>query len=125
MKKSRNLILENFVDEFSQNLANETFKLVKTWEKKKALDGNITSKFISNFVEMIVLDSLNKYKETKLLDEQEMYKFTKENFNVTKANVQMAVSTAFERAFNIYANRKVEYYCLVNLVPEPINDTVN
>lgn len=117
----RNILLDNFVDEFAQTLANETFKLIHATGEKKHLQNDITSRFVSYFLENTILYTLNKYADSKQLTEEEMYTYTKEDFAAVKYQLQNAIAKGFEQAFQLHANKRPEYYCAINLVPEPLN----
>jgi hypothetical protein len=118
MKKSRDLILDNFIDDYSQMYANETFKIFKQAGAKKEIADHLLQRYLSHFIENMTLDILTKYQVQQKMTEDEAYRYTKEAFLRFKSELQTAISNSFERAFYTYVGKKIEYYCLISPVPE-------
>lgn len=120
-----NLIMDNWVDEFSKFIAEESFKLTKAVGKPKGIKTTkrMMTRFLKFYVETLVFSSLVEYKERDLTP-QSAYKFTKENLLSVRAAVQEEVARGFEDAFHKYSGQLVEYYVTINEVPEPKNKEV-
>jgi hypothetical protein len=122
---TKNIIMDNWVDEFSKFIAEESFKLNKTVGRPKGLKTTkrLLTRFVKFYVEYLVMDSLVEYKERDLKGSR-AYEFTRANLSSVKIAIQEEVARGFEDAFQKYSGQLVEYYVTINEVPEPKNKEV-
>ncbi len=117
-----NLVLKSYIEEFAGLMALETYKLIKaeSKSKKQKIDREISTKFLKYFIKKIVFDSLTDL-INKDMTNKEAYKVTKASFLDIKIKIQEEISKGFEDAFFDYARQQVDYYTVIDVMPEPIN----
>jgi len=120
-----NLIDKAWSDEMAETIAQETHKMVKNIAKSKkansVLKKTLYTDFLSSYLEKIILECLNQYKEQDIKGSKAQMEYTYKEFGELKEFVRGSVSSAFERAFITYCNQYIPYYCLINPMPAPIN----
>lgn len=117
--------MDNWIDEFSKFIAEESLKLTKTVGKPKGIKASkkLMVRFLKFYVEALVFQSLVEYKERDLVG-YNAYQFTRANLMSVKVAIQEEVARGFEDAFLRYSGQLVEYYVTVDEVPEPKNKEV-
>jgi len=121
-----NLILDNWVEEFSKFIADESYKLVKTVGRPKGSKTSkaLSTKFLKAYVQSLVYDALTEHKPVNGLTPMRAFALTKQNLTVVRHNIQDEVAAGFEAALNKFSGQSVEYYVTINESPEPKNKEV-
>lgn len=122
---AKNILIESLVDEMAEEMSKETVKVLTQVGKPKQMVRPLMLKFLNFYIRSMIMTALNEYKVKKIKD-SEAYEYTRQNFLDLKINLQKEIGTAFEDAFKLYSGRaEVEYYCVINPVPEPISKSLN
>lgn len=116
------ILTNSWVDEFAEDMAAETLKLIKASSKSKGdkVSKELSVQFIKYLTHLVILDTLNEYKKKKL-SSKKAYEFTHKNFTDLKLQLSHALAESFEKSFEVFSNRYVEYYVAINPVPNPVN----
>lgn len=117
---SKNIIINNWVGEFSNFIAQESLKLVISIGKPKNLISELSTKLVHYYIKALIKDSLTAYEKMNL-SRQDEYEFTAKNFADLKYQLQIEVASAFESAAKEFSGKTVDYYCTISPVPDPIN----
>lgn len=118
---SKNLVLDSWINEMSELIAKETNGLIKTLGRPKDASVRLSVSVLQESVRLVILDVLTQHSERNDITREEVYVITKENFSGLKIQVQNSIARGFEQAFGEFTGRSVEYYCVINPVPEAIN----
>lgn len=109
---------EQWADEVSRELVEETFKLLQGRGMYAFRLAAVN--FIARFVGVLTHEALRAKPKGKL-NKEEQYKFVEGNFMKVKASLQECVAAGVQGAVSTFSGRKVEYYCVIKPVPEPVN----
>lgn len=123
-KKTSNMVLDSWVEEFALHIANESIKLVEEIGKPKGAEKQLASKFMQYYVEKMIVNAF-KDVEGKKMNQIEVFELAKNNYLAVKQEIQEEVARGFERAFKNFLGQSVEYYCQIKLVPEVANKEMN
>lgn len=85
----------------------------------------LTHHFIKLYIGAIVFDALKSNPDTVQPSSQDILDHVMKQFGTSKADVQEAVSNAFQEAMSAFTGRTVEYYCAIAPVPDMISKAVN
>lgn len=122
MSKTKNLpdttVISNWVEEFANFIAAESYKLVVVCGKPKGLSviSSLSTKFLKYYIYALVIQSLKQHADEE--DTQRGYDLTKDSFLDVKSKIQAEISAGFEKAIREFSGRNVEYYCQVKPSPE-------
>ncbi len=122
----KTLDLNEWIDSFSTFMADETLKILRGHTDKRGPEVGraLCIHFLARVLTATVLDTLNTRKDGAK-DDEEQFRFSKDQFLDLKTQVQDATALSFQTAFHHFTGRNVEYYCVIKPVPEPLNGTVN
>lgn len=120
MNKDNTIVINNWVLEFANFIAQESLKLVETTGKPKKLVKELSLKLLHFYVKSIIKNSLTEYTNLNL-DKKDAYDFTIKNFTDVKFQIQGEVAMAFEAAAREFSGRSIDYYCKISAIPDPIN----
>lgn len=101
-----------------EELVLETMKLLNV--RGEACRKEAVKTFLARFVGFALYQALME-KPDGPCGPKELHKFTKDNFNEAKLAVQDSISAAFTGAMKTFTGKRLEYYCQVKTVGEPIN----
>ena len=119
MSKKKNFQSQtDFVDEFSEVLVVETFKLMAA--KGKTVGNDIALAFLSKFVGVYIHQALSD-PGVDLITSQEKYEHAAECFKQAKEDVTHMVAVGVGGAMKAFSGKDVEYYCTLRVMPEPVN----
>lgn len=108
----------------SQKLIEDVFLTILKEEKKNPVfkKDELILHFLTAAVGSLVYTRLmEKPKGKKAKSEEEVYEFTRDNFNRVKQDIQEAVGLAFSGSTTVFSGKTTEYYCQVKIVPEPVS----
>lgn len=123
---SKNIIMDNWVDEFSRFMALECFKLVNTVGSPKGKKARkaLMVKFLRHYIDALVTSSLTEHKVGDELSVTKAYTLTRQNLLDVRQGIQEEVANGFSEAVKKYTGHYVDYYVTINEVPEPKNKEV-
>lgn len=101
-------------------IADETIRLLKVsaLDEKNAKD--MYYQYLTVYLEKVISLVMLEHTE-KNIDNQSKYMLTKDNYLKLKESVADSVTIAFETAINKFSGTNLEYYCTINIIPEPAN----
>lgn len=108
--------LTNVINQYLEN------DRVKNHRDKRVSD-LVATAFLSTFVFTLVKKELNTA-IPEGLTEEEAEAVVFHDFRALKDDVQNAVSSAFQVAMSEYAGKRVEYYCTIAPIPDPVSKLV-
>jgi hypothetical protein len=114
-----------WVENFTDNVAQESIKLLKAYGSSKANKHKVDllKQFLVSYVKLIVYHAVAKLPDT-ILSEKDSFKFARENYKSIKIDIQDAVADGFQQAIVPFANADVDYYCNISTVGDPINTKI-
>lgn len=119
---SKNLVVNSWVEEVAKLAAKECVKLYAGMAKSKGqgVVDTLLGKFLQYYVSELTIRALSAHKDKNMTD-KEAYVYTKDYFTKTKHAIQTEVAAGVERACEEFSGIKMEYYCSLVQVGEPIN----
>lgn len=87
----------------------------------------LAAEFMKNYVGAIVFEALKSTPGVsgETPSQQEVLDHVLNQFSLSKQEVQEAISTAFQQAMSTFAGRTIEYYCVIQPVPEMKSKSIN
>lgn len=119
-KKSKIQTLDESVKILSKHIVSEMFRIIESQEDKigeKATDAlcmQVLASYIGNLTYNILTEDLEVSKKDKM-------EAVFNNFKSLKGQVQEAVAAGFTGAMTRFSGKDTEYYCTINMIPEPVN----
>lgn len=125
MANDKKLIIT--LDNWTNDLAKENIKLIKLFSKAKTSSKarKFLTLFIRQYIELITLEALNELPSGEAPSKQEVYEYVHKNFLEIKNMIQNDVAIGFSNATSKFANKIVDYYCVLKLTPEPLSKGVH
>jgi nicotinate-nucleotide pyrophosphorylase len=115
----------NGIAEYSRLLAKENTRLIKEAGKHMGVDtvDAMLTMFLMYYVESLVSDTLQlEGPEPETNAEKEViYSKLQRRYKIMKMSIQSGVADAFKTAVSKITKKQVDYYCTVDMVPEPQN----
>jgi len=115
-------LTKEWIQEFAELIAKESYKLVKDAPKPKNenVDNELVSKVVGLYIEHAILHIF--FREHKAGSPQmERFKAVHDDFLDIKIKLQDEIAQAFDRAWNKYTGKSPEYCCVINPFPIPWN----
>jgi len=114
----------NEIDEIAKVIAAETFNIIKSLPKEGS-DPTIpiVSRSLKFYLEKVILHVLLR-KYGKNVTDEEAYQITHANFLELKNELQDNIAQAFDDAFIQFVGKKMDYYCIINPFPNPVNKEI-
>lgn len=114
--------VNRWIEGFTEKLAKESLVLITSYvgTKNETIAKKLYNKFLQAIIKQIIYTALSKYAD-KNLSNKAKYDLTYPEYQSTKRDVQDSIAMAFESAFREFTNKNVEYYCTIDIVPEPTN----
>lgn len=121
-KYIKTLDLNEWVDNFSTFMADEALKMLRAQGHKKGPEvfKALVIHFLARVMTSTIYDVLLERPADKM-SKKELIEYNKKAFSDFKENMQEAVAMSFGTAMEHYSGKKIEYYCQVRPVPEPLN----
>lgn len=122
MSKTQIITLDEWADQFSQDVAAEIYKTLDGIEKEKRgkLHTKLPLAFLSRFIAITTYKVLNE-RPAHVKTKKEMAEYALASFKEYRNNLQNAISQGFQGALTEFSGMDVEYMCSIKLVPDPIN----
>lgn len=124
MKRSASKVsVEEWSLKYSKYLTSEIFRIMDSQlkEKETGVAQGVLINFLASYIGTLVYRSLTDFPEGLQEDKEALYESTMESYGELKQDIQNAIAVGFHEAMSTYANKYVEYYCEVKIVPEPVN----
>ena len=123
--KAISMSSEEVVAALASSLATDISRLIDNHVKDLGPEAPIyfSSQFVAAFVTARACSALMV--PEGVAREVDQYAIVSKNFENFKMAVQEATSSGFSAAMSHFSGRTAEYYCQINLVPEPLSKTVN
>ena len=119
--KKITLSIEEQVDDFAGAISDNTVEMLFT--QGNGIGTNTTNLLINSFLfyylHKVLLDTLMH--RAKGLTPEEAYKNVSKDFLEMKSSIQETIGQSFHSALSTFSGRPVDYYCQINIVPDPIN----
>ena len=108
---------------FVRNIVEESFRLLDAYYQEDKTQ-HLRLKFLTMMLSQVILDSLS-FKPDAPCSREELYEYTKRNFEKIKLDLQTLIAVSFEQALLKYSGKFIEYFVQIRPVPEPVSKTMN
>lgn len=122
-KQSKELAtLNEWCEKFTTDLATEVYYALEDQADfvGEAAHMNMLAQFLSGYIAAICYRTLTRMPEA-VVDKEEQYKYAKGKFQDIKSMICNAVSAGVTGGVKTWSGKDVDYYCLLKVVPEPVN----
>lgn len=114
--------LNEWCEKYTTDLATEVYHAL---EDNREFVGEesykrMLAQFLSGYVAAITYRSL-AFRPKDVVDKEAQFKYAKESFAAMKTMICDAVAAGVSGGMGSWSGKQVEYYCLIKVVPEPVN----
>ena len=122
MSNKQIITLDEWANQFSQDVAAEIYRTLDGIEKEKRgkLHTKLPLAFLSRFIALTTYKVLTERPST-VKTKKEAYEYTMKAFNAYKISLQNTIAQGFQGAMTEFSGKELDYMCTIKLVPEPIN----